>query len=111
PVNLFVAGFIGSPSMNFTYAELVRDANGPAVVFAGYRLPVPESTFTEKPGLDRYLGKKVILGVRPSDFEDSRAANGHTGGWARLPVRANVTEELGSEINVLFTIDAPPVEH
>ena len=40
PVNLFVAGFIGSPAMNFVTAELVRD-DGPAVTFAGYKLPVP----------------------------------------------------------------------
>jgi multiple sugar transport system ATP-binding protein len=111
PVNLFVAGFIGSPSMNFAYADLVRDGNGAVVAFAGYKLPVPEATFGEKPGLDRYIGRKIILGVRPSDFEDSVAANGNAAGWVRIPVRANVTEELGSEINVLFTIDAPPVEH
>ncbi|MBO3747919.1 sn-glycerol-3-phosphate ABC transporter ATP-binding protein UgpC [Streptosporangiaceae bacterium NEAU-GS5] len=111
PVNLFVAGFMGSPAMNFAYADLVRDGSGAAVSFAGFKLPVPDSTFTDKPGLDRYVGKRVILGIRPSDFEDSVAANGSSGGWARIPVTANVTEELGSEINVLFTIDAPPVEH
>jgi len=110
PVNLFVAGFMGSPAMNFTYADLVRDGSGAAVVFAGYKLPVSDSTFAEKPGLDRYVGKRIILGIRPSDFEDSVAANGGSGG-VRIPVTANVTEELGSEINVLFTIDAPPVEH
>jgi multiple sugar transport system ATP-binding protein len=43
PVNLFVAGFIGSPAMNFATAEPVRD-DGPAVTFAGYRLPVPAAT-------------------------------------------------------------------
>ncbi|XVQ83303.1 ABC transporter ATP-binding protein [Microbispora siamensis] len=111
PVNLFVAGFMGSPSMNFTYAELIRDNGGAAVAFAGYRLPVPDSTFAEKPGLDRYIGRKIILGIRPSDFEDAGSASGNSAGWVRIPVRANVTEELGSEINVLFTIDAPPVEH
>ncbi|GIH92624.1 ABC transporter ATP-binding protein [Planobispora siamensis] len=111
PVNLFVAGFMGSPSMNFVNAELVRGEGGAAVAFAGYKLPVPQSTFNDKPGLDQYLGKQVILGIRPSDFEDSVAANGHAGGWVRLPVRAEVTEELGSEINVLFLIDAPPVQH
>ncbi|MBB2911645.1 multiple sugar transport system ATP-binding protein [Streptosporangium becharense] len=110
PVNLFVAGFMGSPSMNFVNAELVRDG-GAAVSFAGFRLPVPDSTFAEKRGLDQYFGKKIILGIRPSDFEDSAAANGSTGGWSRLQVRAEVTEELGSEINVLFLIDAPPVQH
>ncbi|GAB1822456.1 ABC transporter ATP-binding protein [Herbidospora sp. RD11066] len=111
PVNLFVAGFMGSPSMNFAYAELVRDGAGAAVSFAGYKLPVPDSAFSEKVGLDRYIGKRIILGIRPSDFEDSVAANGASAGWVRIPVKANVTEELGSEINVLFTIDAPPVEH
>ncbi|RCG29371.1 sn-glycerol-3-phosphate ABC transporter ATP-binding protein UgpC [Sphaerisporangium album] len=111
PVNLFVAGFMGSPSMNFVNAELVRSDGGAAVAFAGYKLPVPDSTFAEKPGLDQYLGKKLILGIRPSDFEDAVAANGSSGGWARIPTRAEVTEELGSEINVLFLIDAPPVEH
>jgi multiple sugar transport system ATP-binding protein len=111
PVNLFVAGFMGSPAMNFAYADLVRDSSGAAVVFAGFKLPVPDSTFSEKPGLDRYVGQRIILGIRPSDFEDSGAANGSSTGWSRIPVTANVTEELGSEINVLFTIDAPPVEH
>ncbi|MFG1699355.1 ABC transporter ATP-binding protein [Nonomuraea sp. NPDC049309] len=110
PVNLFVAGFMGSPAMNFVTAELVRD-DGPAVAFADIKLPIPESTFTEKPGLDQYIGKKIILGIRPSDFEDAASAGNHANGWATLPVKAEVTEELGSEINVLFLIDAPPVEH
>jgi multiple sugar transport system ATP-binding protein len=110
PVNLFVAGFMGSPSMNFVTAELVRDG-GAAVTFADVKLPIPDSTFTDKPGLDQYIGKKIILGIRPSDFEDASSAGTHANGWATLPVKAEVTEELGSEINVLFLIDAPPVEH
>ncbi|WP_327590718.1 sn-glycerol-3-phosphate ABC transporter ATP-binding protein UgpC [Nonomuraea sp. NBC_00507] len=110
PVNLFVAGFMGSPSMNFVTAELVRD-NGAAVTFADIKLSIPESTFSDKPGLDQYIGKKIILGIRPSDFEDATSAGNHANGWATLPVKAEVTEELGSEINVLFLIDAPPVEH
>ncbi|MEU0516491.1 sn-glycerol-3-phosphate ABC transporter ATP-binding protein UgpC [Streptosporangium sp. NPDC006007] len=111
PVNLFVAGFMGSPSMNFVNAELVRGDGGAAVTFAGFRLPVPDETFAGKPGLDRWFGRKLILGIRPSDFDDAVAANGTAGGWSGLQVRAQVTEELGSEINVLFLIDAPPVQH
>ncbi|HSZ40748.1 MAG TPA: sn-glycerol-3-phosphate ABC transporter ATP-binding protein UgpC [Trebonia sp.] len=107
PVNLFVAGFIGSPAMNFVTADLVRD-DGPAAQFAGVRLPVPESVISAKPGLDGYFGKKVILGVRPSDFEDGTIADAS---WSRFPVTVGVTEELGSEIHVIFTIDAPPVDH
>jgi multiple sugar transport system ATP-binding protein len=107
PVNLFVAGFIGSPAMNFVLADLVRD-DGPAAVFAGSRLPVPAAVFDAKPGLDRYLGRKVIMGIRPSDFEDAALGDAS---WPRLPVTVGVTEELGTEIHVIFTIDAPPVEH
>jgi multiple sugar transport system ATP-binding protein len=107
PVNLFVAGFIGSPAMNFVTAQLIRD-DGPAVSFAGHRLPVPEEVIAARRGLDGYFGRELILGIRPSDFEDASLADA---GWARMPVKADVTEDLGSEIHVLFTIDAPQVEH
>src|SRR5690348_5361345 len=107
PVNLFVAGFIGSPAMNFVNAELVRD-DGAAVTFAGYKLPVPADVLENKPGLADYLGKQVILGIRPSDFEDASVTDRQ---WGTMRVTAGVTEELGSEINVIFTIDAPHVEH
>jgi multiple sugar transport system ATP-binding protein len=107
PVNLFVAGFIGSPAMNFVTATLVRD-DGPAVTFAGHRLPVPPSLITARPGLEDYFGRELILGIRPSDFEDAALADA---GWARMPITAGVTEDLGSEIHVLFSIDAPQVQH
>jgi multiple sugar transport system ATP-binding protein len=107
PVNLFVAGFIGSPAMNFATAELVRD-DGPAVTFADYRIPVPAEVVAAKNGLEGYFGKKIIIGIRPSDFEDAAFADAS---WARIPVSAGVTEELGSEVHVIFTIDAPPVDH
>jgi multiple sugar transport system ATP-binding protein len=107
PVNLFVAGFIGSPAMNFVTAEFTRD-DGPAVTFAGHRLTVPAAVIDAKPGLDGYFGRKVILGIRPSDFEDASLGDGQ---WGRMRVTAEVTEELGSEIHVIFTLDAPAVQH
>jgi multiple sugar transport system ATP-binding protein len=107
PVNLFVAGFIGSPAMNFADAQLVRD-DGPAVTFANYRLDVPPEEIDANPGLANYFGKQVIVGIRPSDFEDASLGDGQ---GERMPVTVGVTEELGSEIHVIFTIDAPPVEH
>jgi multiple sugar transport system ATP-binding protein len=107
PVNLFVAGFIGSPAMNFATAKLVRD-DGPAVTFAGYKLALPASVLERRAGLDAYFDREVVLGIRPSDFEDAKLAEAS---WARMSVNAGVTEELGSEIHVIFTIDAPPVEH
>jgi multiple sugar transport system ATP-binding protein len=107
PVNLFVAGFIGSPAMNFVTAELARD-DGPAVTFAGYRLGVPAQVMEAKPALADYFGKKIILGIRPSDFEDGELADAD---WPRIPAMADVTEALGSEVHVLFKLDAPPVQH
>jgi len=108
PVNLFVAGFIGSPSMNLVLADLVRE-EGVAVTFAGQRLPVPDEVLAGRQGLDRYLGRKVILGIRPSSFED--ADHSPNPSWPILQATAGVTEELGSEINVIFTMDAPAVHH
>ena len=107
PVNLFVAGFIGSPAMNFVTAELVRD-DGPAVTFAGYKLAVPPAVMEAKRGLSDFIGKKVILGIRPSDFEDAGLGDSQ---WGTMRVTTGITEELGTEIHVIFTIDAPPVEH
>src|ERR1035441_6797597 len=52
PVNLFVAGFIGSPAMNFVTADLIRDG-GPAVTFAGYKLAVPSAVIDAKQEIGR----------------------------------------------------------
>jgi multiple sugar transport system ATP-binding protein len=107
PVNLFVAGFIGSPAMNFVMAKLDRDG-GPVAVFAGHKVPIPARMLDDKPGLSDYFGREVILGVRPSDFEDAALADAE---WAKISARADVTEELGSEIHVIFSLDAPAVRH
>ena len=108
PVNLFVGGFIGSPAMNIVIATLTSGDDGAAVTFAGHRLAIPETVMRTSPGLAAYAGRELILGIRPSDFEDSRLTEDS---WPRLTVATHVTEALGSEINVIFAIDAPPVEH
>jgi len=107
PVNLFVAGFIGSPAMNFASARLVRD-DGPAVTFADYRLPVPPELLSARPGLDGYLDRELILGIRPSDFEDATLADP---GWPTMRAPVEVVEALGSENHVLFSVSAPAVRH
>jgi ABC-type sugar transport system ATPase subunit len=107
PANLFVAHFIGSPGMNFAAAVLDRD-DGPCVTFAGRRLPVPAALLDARPGLARYFGRTVILGVRPSDFED--AAWGDAS-WAPFPVSVAQAERRGAEIHATFPIDGPPVGH
>jgi multiple sugar transport system ATP-binding protein len=102
PVNVFVAGFMGSPSMNLVEADLVRD-NGAAVTFGGHRVPLSDEVLAGRPGLDGYLGKRVIVGIRPADFEDAAFAEGRP----TINTTVQVTEELGSEIHVIFTVNAP----
>ena len=108
PVNLFVGGFIGSPSMNIVKARVIGGDDGMAVTFAGYRLPLPEGVLRTSSGIEAYFGRDVILGIRPSDFEDASLADES---WPKMSVGTHVTEALGSEIHVIFAIDAPPVEH
>jgi multiple sugar transport system ATP-binding protein len=108
PKNLFVAGFIGSPAMNMVDADLIRN-DGVAVSFGSYTLPVPEEAVSKHPGLDQFIGKKVILGIRPSNFEDASLLQDST--RPVMKVTATIIEELGSEINIIFEIDAPPVTH
>jgi multiple sugar transport system ATP-binding protein len=98
PANLFVAAFIGSPSMNLVHAT-IEDG---AAAFAGFRVPLPSDA-----GLAEYAGKSVVLGVRPSDFEDADVWGDR--GLPTIEVTADVTEDLGSEVHVVFTVDAPPV--
>ena len=98
PINLFVAAFIGSPSMNLVEAQVVGDA----VEFAGFRIPLKAD---RRPG-DVQSGS-VILGIRPQDFADARTADP---ALPRIEVDAMVVEELGSATHVLFTVEAPPVD-
>jgi multiple sugar transport system ATP-binding protein len=109
PQNLFVAGFIGSPAMNLVEARLVRDG-GPAVTFADYKLPVPSSLVSER-GLDAYFDSPIILGVRPSSFEDAALVSGDAERQPTMKVTVDVTEELGSEANLLFRVNAPAAHH
>jgi multiple sugar transport system ATP-binding protein len=109
PANLFVATFIGSPAMNLAGARLVGDRDGGlAVAFADQELPVPERAIAEHPGLERFLDRPVILGVRPSSFEDAAFA---PEAWPAIKAEARVTELLGSEVDVIFAVRTPPVEH
>jgi ABC-type sugar transport system ATPase subunit len=107
PANLFVARFIGSPGMNFAEAALDLD-DGPCVAFAGRRVPVPAELLDSRPGLARYFGRKVILGVRPTDFEDAAWADDS---WARFQVTVSETGNARTGIDATFPIDAPPVRH
>jgi multiple sugar transport system ATP-binding protein len=108
PENLFVAGFIGSPAMNMVEAVLARVEAGCFAEFAGLRLRVPDETLAARPALAGYMGKSIVLGIRPEDMEDpqflpTQAAD------AQIPVVVAHREAMGAEVYAHFTVDAGPV--
>jgi multiple sugar transport system ATP-binding protein len=107
PVNLFVAGFIGSPAMNLLEATLVRDDDDFAVEFGGFRLPVPAEVLGQRPDLREQAGRTLVLGIRPEDMEDaSLLSDAPT--ERRIASSVDLREALGSDVVVHFTINAPP---
>jgi multiple sugar transport system ATP-binding protein len=97
PANLFVAAFIGSPSMNLVEA-VVDDG---AITFSGFQIPLSPD---RRP---RGGGSRVILGIRPESFEDAAFAEL---GLPQIDVEVEVLEELGSDAHVIFRVDAPRVD-
>ena len=93
PVNLFVAAFIGSPSMNFVQARV----SGGAAHFAGVTIPLP--------GGSGLTDRSVILGVRPTGLS---LPDGH--GWPTVRIVPELVEDLGDERYVIFELDAPRVD-
>ena len=96
PENLFVAAFIGSPSMNLVEATV----DGGRAEFAGFRMPVPA-------GIEPPPDGRVILGIRPEAFEDAAFADP---ALPVLDVEVAVVEELGSDTHVIFPVEAPRVD-
>ncbi len=108
PVNEFVAGFIGSPSINLVEAQLEQANGGLAVEFGGHRLTVDEQAVRNRSGLKDYAGRTVILGIRPEDFEDA-SLEPDTPPDRRVQVTADLTEPLGSEVLIHFGTEATKV--
>jgi multiple sugar transport system ATP-binding protein len=107
PVNLFVAGFIGSPAMNILEATLER-SNGKFSVRTGSQsLELDPEALSLRPALERYDGKQVIVGIRPEHLEDA-ALVPDAPEDRRLRGKIELTEELGSEIMAHLRIDARP---
>ena len=94
PCNAFVAGFIGSPQMNFVDAKLSKEANGVYATFGDNKIQIPEGKVT--PELQKKFGQEVILGIRPEDLHDDEVfISSKPESVANAYVE--VTEQLGSE--------------
>ncbi len=106
PVNLFVAGFIGSPAMNLLEASLAGSDGSLTVELGGFHWPVPEDVVASKPDLRNYAGKKVVLGIRPEDFEDAALVT-DAPAERRLSSTVDLREALGSDVLVHVSVKAP----
>jgi len=106
PDNVFVAGFIGSPSMNLMKARLDRNGDGLFVRLGEQSLAVG-SMVHERPALESFVGRDVVVGVRPEDIEDA-ALSPSTPDDRRLRSTVSLTESLGAEIIVHYPMPIEP---
>jgi multiple sugar transport system ATP-binding protein len=101
PVNKFVAGFIGSPPMNFLTVKVAEK---------GGSIALEEGAFEVKPApahveyLKKYIGKEIFFGIRPEDLSYTE-----TGTDGALPVKITVVEPLGADIHLWLTTDTQPL--
>ncbi len=112
PDNIFVAGFIGSPAMNFMKARLEKEGDAHVVVFGNSRVSISREAMggARDKGYDpeSFTGKDVILGVRPEHIEDAGTeaaeAIGGSDGSNTMEVDPQVIESMGSEKYVYFEV-------
>jgi multiple sugar transport system ATP-binding protein len=101
PANRYVAGFLGSPPMNFFTGKLVKDGDTIAFDEGTGKLPV-ESWASEQ--LKPHVGKEVVMGVRPESIADQRHARFKTDRNA-LPMRVSLVQPLGDKMDVYLATD------
>jgi multiple sugar transport system ATP-binding protein len=109
PANVFVAAFIGSPSMNLFEGHLSLNGDGGSVKLGGQSLALAPESMASRPALRNYDGKKLVIGIRPEDFEDAALA-GNVREGSTLKSQVQLIEALGSEIMVHFSLDAQTVD-
>jgi multiple sugar transport system ATP-binding protein len=108
PVNLFVAGFIGSPAMNFLTGTVRRDDGGHySVELAEDTLALPDAVAAARPALGKYVDAPIVIGIRPEDMDDAAVAGSAGSPDGRtLHARTELVEPLGSDLVVHMTLNA-----
>jgi multiple sugar transport system ATP-binding protein len=111
PDNLFVAAFIGSPSMNLLEGtfHLSGDSGSPRVSLGAQSLTVPASLVEARPALRGFDGRPVVVGIRPEHLWDAAVGGGGRSGrdtGARLQATVELREALGSELMLHLRTDA-----
>ncbi|MEO9229629.1 MAG: sn-glycerol-3-phosphate ABC transporter ATP-binding protein UgpC [Devosia sp.] len=108
PRNMFVASFIGSPTMNLYYGTLgAVTTNGATLELGSSKLELPAGVFVKHPALAGYAGRRVVVGIRPEDLYDP-ANRPDLSPQGRLKSTAALVEALGSDVLVHFGLDAEP---
>jgi multiple sugar transport system ATP-binding protein len=108
PANLFVGEFIGSPSMNLVGADIARENGELVATFGDHRIAIPNEVAAARPALRAFEGKRIILGMRPEDFEDASLV-AEAPQSQRLRAVVDIREDMGSEVFVHFIGGGPPV--
>ena len=111
PANKFVAGFIGTPQMNFFDAKLTGTKDRVCVEFEGNTVVLPKAKSEKIPELDKYLntGKEVVFGVRPEDMHDE-ASFISSSKDSVVNVVVDVVEKLGAETQLYCVFDKGQAE-
>ena len=107
PDNLFVAGFIGSPAMNLAYGRLEARGDQVWAVLPNAELRVDARALEAHPGIENSMGEELVVGIRPNSLE-AAAVKGPDPDRT-LKATVEVTEMLGAETYVHFTVHRPPV--
>jgi multiple sugar transport system ATP-binding protein len=105
PINVFVAGFIGSPAMNLLEASISGSNGALAVEVGTFRLGIPDDVVANRPALRRYDGRKIVLGIRPEDMEDATLVSDAPSD-RRISADVDLREALGSDVVAHFRIKA-----
>ena len=106
PKNIFVAGFIGSPSMNFVYANVKLSGNNAELAFENEVITCGGDVAKK---LKEFDGQQIVLGIRPEAFEDSLYAK-DTEYSESITITVTLLEQLGSDSYIHFYKDIKPVQ-
>jgi len=107
PVNMFVAGFIGAPQMNFLTVTVLKGEAGYVAEFEGRILPLPDRLTPEV--LAPYAGRQCSLGIRPENFHEKPPVDVDPSMTAPLDVLVELAEPMGSEVHLNAMLGDHPI--
>jgi len=109
PANVFVAAFIGSPSMNLYEGSIITSNGGFSIQLGDQSIRIPESLVASRKSLEGRIGESLVVGIRPEDLEDAALDPNHPEDQ-RLHATIDVREALGAETLLHFGLRAPFVD-